>query len=562
MKNKTVKDYNGSVKAPRLARLLDKPLVYVAFGTAAAVGIGSFIGSGWTSYQNVISEPEVISPYQEIQPVSFKGKTWAEKLVSMKPPTVKAWETAESSKAQSPINTKICNSLQEIPITLLSTHIGKGSKVESRVQVYGAGQSATQFEKYSEKLKNCFSNIKEEKISSTKVLKFTDGFLLNVGDSIIGVTYTKENDSEKLLEFYIKNAEKTLKETKCLALDPNSKDSKRSFYYDKDSYEGLYEDQKIETNVDFTNLPEPTEIKLKEVKNPYTLQPEAPLPETFPELPTEVEKPAIPNSVKNVNKFEDIAKYLIADNSGPGCGWAWSSQASPVYDSNKLATDKNEEILEVQNYVNTKTLDYINQKNNWALSIMSVMPKADSWNEFVNNTNKVHEKWDWLRSERLKIRNTWYNYVERHDSWRTFDDRKAAALDAYQKEVDKCELAKEELENWESEWREKFDENEKKRQEFLAKQREEQKESPEPTPSPTPEEGDEIKESSEPTPAPSPTPTPQETFEGIDIPEKPQGCSVDPVRPAIIDQEKPSEPQAPVLPDEVTIPNSWPQPQK
>lgn len=85
-----------------------------------------------------------------------------------------------------------------------------------------------------------------------------------------------------------------------------------------------------------------------------------------------------------------------------------------------------------------------------------------------------------------------------------------------------------------------------------------EEESVEPTEEPT-----EGSESATESPTASPEPEDDTTTEDIldlDIPEKPAGCSTMPDRPAIVDQAKPAEPQAPDIPEGVTIPDSWEKP--
>lgn len=537
---KTYEEYkkDRNVKFPVAAWILDRSTLYVAVAIVALLAIGGFAKLGWDSYSRAIQEPEVISPYIDMESASSTGRTWAKELASKAPTGVTTWALNEKTKPQPFVDYKICPTVAEIPTTLLSTHIASGEGIETRVQVYGAGQATAQFDTYINALNSCFGETTIQTSGNTRFAEFPGGFVITAGDAIVGSTTADPNRYDAILDFYLNNVERTLEETGCIALAPAASDAKRSFFYDRESYIGLEEKEELESNVNIAGLPTPAEIKLNEIANENAILPEAPLPPDFPELPkNEVKPPVIPTSVQDQSMFAGVAVYKIADTKGPGCGWDWSAQESPVYDDKSLENMKKNSIQQTKNDVDSKAIDYVKTKINWALQVAAIAPAADDWNIFVNKTNEVHEKWEWLENERAKVQTDWYNYVAAHDDWFTFDERKAAAIKQFEEDTKKCEADKKALEDWEDKWEELAEEREK----------EKEKENPEPSKSPSPSPSASIS----PTPSPSPT---------VEIPEKPVGCDTPPERPEIADQEKPQEPQPPFIPVGVTIPQSWPVP--
>lgn len=543
---KTYREYreDDTVKFPAVSYVLDRKALYITFSLIALLAFGLVVKVGWDSYNKAIEEPEVITPYLDMEPASSPGRTWAAELTARNPAGLSEWAVSENTKPQTVIDSKYCSNIADLSTSLLSTHKASGSGVETRVQVYGAGQAFKQFEAYTNVLDTCFNGVSAENVSQSTVARFPGGFLLTAGDGIVGVTAPEEL-IDSLIDFYVSSTESTLTDSKCVALNVYTNDAFRSFFYDRDSYTGLEETKPLETQVNISGLPTPTEIKLNEIANTEAIVPEAPLPADFPVLPKKaVEKPSIPGSVKDEAGFAKKAAYKIADFDGPGCGWEWSAQAPPVYSKPELESARKAAIKSTQESLDVTAQSYVRTKVDWALQIASILPKADRWNSYVNQTNSVHEKWYWLEAEREALRPAWFDYIAQHEEWSTFDARKAEATRLFDEASKKCEADEKALEEWEDKWGKLAEEREKQlEKERLEKEKKESEKDSKPSKSPSPS----------PTPSASPSPT-------VEIPEKPAGCDTPPERTEIMDQEKPAEPIAPDVPKGVTIPQSWPNP--
>lgn len=540
---KTYREYreSESVKFPAAAWLLDQVGVYVIILLVALIAIGSFMKMGWDSYTAAIKPPEVITPYADISPASFVGKTWAEKLIAMNPAALPAWTVDKSAKPRPIIDPKNCPADAAAPISLLSTHVATGNGTDVRVQVYGAGQAAKQFEDYLTSFGPCFGKMNAENSGKTTFAVFPRGFILTSGDAIIGAYTVNDQVRDALLDFYLKNVESSLIESGCLALNSKADDATRNLFFSKDQYTGLKGITELESSVDTANLPTPTGLKLTEIEDLSAVIPEGPLPASFPTLPKiTVQKPQIPAALKTETDFKSSATYQIVDDKGPGCGWDWTAQVSPELDLKKLENERNNEILKAQGAIDGSANTYVSGKINWALQLAALAPNVDSWNVFANQTNTVHKKWQWLEIERSKIESAWRQYVVDHDEWLTFDQRKSDALKKFDEDFKKCQKDEKDLSDWNRDWKDISEKQAKDKAKSEEDARDEEK--------------------NKPTASPTPTPSATTTEPSVTVPPKPAGCDTPPVEPEIATQIKPEEPKAPIIPKDVTIPSSWPTP--
>ena len=540
MVRKRYRDYKESniIKFPLIAWIFNQPVLYLIFLVATLIAFAGMVHTGYASYNHLFEEPQKISPYQDIASAKSPAVIWASQLITKQPSGVDQWKVSEGAKPQHVISPSLCGSIGDVPNSLLATTTATGSGVETRIQVYGAGQAYQAFHSYIDALEKCGKVSVTQKEHGTVAVQ-GNTFMITMGDAIIGVTASNSEQRDILLQFYSTEMATSLQASQCVSLTVSPDDAKRSFFYDKDAYTGLVQYTELHTTVKIDNLPNPTSINLLEIGNPKAVEPEAPLPSGFPQLPATVTKPELPQKIADQTGFTDKAFYHVADIAGPGCGWSWSGQKSPVYDTNKLITEKNQSLESKQNELDKAAQEYVDSKLQWSFKMALTAPQADAWNNYVQQVDEVHSKWSWLITERNKIRKIWYSYVEQHNDWRSFDDRKAAASNTYNEKLQTCKTKQDELKRWEEQWGELYDQQNRT-----------------PVIPPVPEPSSSVGVTPQPTiPAPSPSPS-------VSIPPKPAGCTSVPERPAILDMDKPAEPLPPSIPEGVTIPNSWPQPQQ
>lgn len=538
-KKKSYKELRADpvIGIPIVAWILDRKVFYLAVVVVGCVLAGGFVYQGWKAYGQVIAPAEKESPYLAIDPAQSAGVKWAADLVR-EPHGIEGWEVKDSSQpSHGFIQDATGNTAGEVPITLLATKVASAGPTKSVVQVYGAGQARRQYDLYVEKLA-ARGPVENTQVTDSGIFgaKFPQGFIMVAGDSIVGIQTTDNETRDNLLGEYLASVEETLPLSGCVDISATDS-SKRSLYFDPNTFEGLQETRTIEPEVNTNYLPTVQGIGAKEVANPYAAVPEAPLPASLPGLPAEVAKPTIENAPAAMDDFSGIASYRVQDPIGPGCGWTWSAQNPLEYDDADLKITKEDTVTKVQNDVNSKAQTYVDSRVTWARIMALISPSLDSWNRYVDGVNSVHGRWDKLVADRAALRPAWDQYLAAHDSWSTFDSRKAAADKSYNEAVTQCLADRKTHAEWELEW---GTEALKKKQAEWKKKQEEAVAKPIPTPAPTPA----------PTVPPMPT-----------APPEPKDCKTDPERPSILDEQKPAKPEAPAIPEDVTIPDSWPKPQ-
>lgn len=504
------------VKVPIFAWLFDKWELYVAITAVAAFFVGTYLYTNYQSLNRILADPIVESEYQAITALNTPGTNWAKKLISEKPTTdaIKEWNVSDSQKPQK-ASVPNCVITAENPISLLASSTAGGNGVSTNIQIYGAGQATQEFNKIVSATKDC-KNFSVDAGDFGYIARSTDTSMISIGDSIIIVNYPNgfsDAQREEVINFYVSRAKETLIESQCVAMLVPQEDATRSFFYNKDAFTGLIETRDMSTNVDFSRLPKVSKIDVVKINTPGLELPEAPLPEGFPSMPENaVAEPVIPTVPQDRDSFDGVASYRIIDNIGPGCGWAWSAQLPPAHNKKSLDDEKTKTVDAKQKELDEQTQAYIQGKMDWAKSMFAISTQADKWNKYAQKVNDTHAKWNWLNDQRINLYQPWINYVEAHKAWDQFDANKAAALTAYKEELKQCQAEQDKLTEWEKTYGNK---------------------------KPNDDESDKDKPKEE-------------------IPPRPAGCSQIPAQPEILSQEKPAEPQAPEIPEGVTIPNSWP----
>ncbi len=523
------------IKAPALAWILDRKLFYISLGMVGCLAAGAFVYQGWKSYEEIIAPPAENSPYLAIEPQNSQGVSWASTLMASNH-GLEGWDLRETSQPSHGFIQDISGgSVGEVPITLLSSKVASAGSVKALAQVYGAGQARRQYDHYVAKLSER-GEVQSGQVSDSGIYgaKFAQGFLIVSGDAIVGAQTPDDATRDRLFDEYLGSIEATLQESGCVDISA-ADGSRRSIYFDPSGFEGLQGSQTVEPQVNTDYLPTLQAIGAGEISDPYAKIPEGPLPASLPALPAEVAKPTIASAPATVESFAAEAIYRVQDPLGPGCGWDWSAQKPLQYDAQALKIAEEDTITRVQNEVNGSAQGYVDSKISWARVAALLLPQLDSWNGYVNGVNGVHGLWGKLVSDRNALKPSWDSYVADHDSWFSFDGRKAEAQRNYQASLDRCLADRKAHDDWEAEW---GPDAVKAREQAL---REQQQNQPKPNA----------------TPAPTPTASPSQTPVA---PPEPQDCSRDPQRPAILDQNKPAEPQPPVIPEDVTVPDSWTKP--
>ena len=531
------------IKAPIAAWVLDRKALYISITLVGCLAAGAVVYQGWQAYENIVAPVEEDTPYLAIDPAESVGALWATDLLT-ESPGIEGWEVQDSTQpTHGFLQDATGGTAGEVPITLLATQVASAGPVKTVAQVYGAGQARKQYDFYVSKLA-ARGPVDSQQVSESGVFgaKFELGFILVAGDSIVGAQTQDNGLRDQLFERYLGSIETTLPASGCVDIS-GADSSKRSIYFDPNSFEGLQETREIDPQVNTDYLPSLQAIGASEIGNPYAVAPEGPLPASLPGLPTEVAKPTLANAPAAIDDFTGIASYRIQDPTGPGCGWNWSAQNPLEYNEADLEAAENDTVTRTQNDVNSKAQTYVDSKISWARVVALMTPSLDNWNGYVNGVNTVHGRWDKLISDRQALRPAWDTYIANSERWATFDARKAAADQSYNTALTQCLATRQTHDEWELEW---GPAPLKQKQDEWRRQQEQQQVQPPTTGA---------------TPAPTPTAAPVPTTPMPTAPPEPADCKVDPAKPSILSEQKPAKPEAPAIPEDVTIPNSWPKPQ-
>lgn len=541
----------------------------VCGATAGVVAFGLIAASGVSSYATMTSPLPTSASTRVLTPTDSSATMWARELAAAAPSGVSGW-TVGSTKLAPPVQVSGCS----VPTgsALLAANTSAGSGVTTVVQVYGAGQGASQFADAVKALSGCTS-VSDSHSDSGDAEVFPDGFLLSMGDAVIGVTAPDQATSDRLLSWYEDRMSSTLTSSGCASLASSPADATRSPFYNPGAYTGLTHTDEVATGVDVSNLPSipQSSVSMVDIADRTVTQPEAPLPSGFPVVPTAVSQPTsvpVPVSTQSSSAFTQHAVYRVADVTGPGCGWAWSGQGSPVVDQAALDTARTEALRKARVAADAAATSYVQGVLSYARAAVVVSPAIDAWNTYANKVNQVHSSWQWLDNQRDALYPSWTSYVEAHNAWLTFPTRQQQAQQQYQTEVAACTAAQQQAQQWDAQYGASAQAAQKTASVSTstvapAASTSTPAASSAATGAATPTQSSSASASSaSPTSTPTSTPTTSvSSTSSTPTPTRPAGCTTTPTAPAIVSQSRGDEPTAPTIPAGVTVPDSWPHPQ-
>lgn len=507
---------NKGIKAPLIAWAFDRPLIYISLVIASVFAIlGIF--SNAVEKVNAMKDPYIETPWLDIDPDNPPAINWLLSFSSNKP--LESWDVEKMGSSNIPG----CSSINGVdtPASLLGSVVSGNSNTTSVIQAYSPGQAIAELENYKNLLEDChvIERVEEDNYQG---YKWKDGFAITSGDAIVGVS---GEDSDALFGYYKVNLPATLSESGCKTLFVSPSASGRNFFYDRANYTGYLIPKTLKPEIEISDLPTPTNLTLKDqVWTGEVQEPEAPLPKNFPKMPKAESRPTVPEFQlrREITKTIEIEE---ADPIGPGCGWSWSGQDSPIYNESELKEAATASIAAAQKSVNEEATSYLRAHSSWVQKILNLYPSINSWNKYALESDSVKDAWWKFTVAREDFKPLWMEYVQAVNDYNSFDEKFLKAKNEYDTAVKACNAKQLELEEWE------------KLQEEIEKEN----------------QGGEAKPNEEETERPS-------TSTDEPATAKPEGCSTSPEKPSILNQVKPARPVAPTLPEGITIPNSWPKP--
>lgn len=537
---KKLKDYESSpaYNSPELAWIMNRGIIYFTALFLGSILIASIIKGGIDAHERILEPAPVVEEWMTVQAENTMAQNWAENFIKESPGSEYGdWKTTNNFLPRHLVLNDTCRGIESIKFddALLGTYKGETDSVKVTLQLFGAGQTIKTFEQYAEKMIECGYTETVTPVHGYRAFKYENGFFMTAGDVILGVRTTNEKYVEELFELYDERLITSLRESQCVSLSVEEKDLYRNIYFNPEEYTGYHvETQKI-NKVSIDNIPNPTNYTVHNIIDNVN-EPEGPLPDSFIKLPEPVQQPNIPEKVNKKQEFSELVSYELEDEYGPGCGWEWHNQSVPKVNTEMLKMNQNNVLSAAQERVDEQAKVYVNERMNWATEIMVLLPLIHEWNTYVAEVQEVFEQWETLERERATLKPLWIQYVNNYNDWLTFDERKEEAQEKYDSAVQLCREQEEELNEWLEEYR-----NSNTVSNIVPN-------TVTPTPSPDPTV----------TPNPDPTVTPEPTI--TPHTPMPNGCLYEPVKPRILDEMKPNEPQPPFIKENVTVPNSWPQP--
>lgn len=465
--------------SPLAAFIFDRGYVFGAFCLIALLVITTIISQGFRDLDAMASPAVDDSPYREVEARDFLGKRFISDLVQQHPEEIDSgdWEADDSARMPSTIfSVEACPDLGTVPNSLLTTYQGQGDGLTVSGRVYGAGQAREYFERVGNVIENCedvsdFDTFTTSTDPELAAFSFesdnTEYAVVTVGDVIKEITVSDDSSVSlsDAVDFYAEYSIESLQreEWVCYDLTPSADDSTRSFFYDYANYDGLHDSQELvnETNID--NLPTPALVRngnsgatnaINQPEEPDRETPESPLPDDMEEeTPREPSLPVLPSEFDFQEDFRETAVYEVSDWDGPGCGWSWSAQISPVYDEEMIEHNRNVIMTETQNEVERQADSYLDENHDYTLSVLKQDIVITDWNEWVDNVNSIHDNWQWLEEQRDILWDSWETYLANHDEWESFPDRQEEAQDNYDDAFEQCMNQREDVEEWDDRYR-------------------------------------------------------------------------------------------------------------
>lgn len=442
-----------------------------------------------------------------------------------------------------------------------------------------------------------------------------------VGDVVLTVASTSRNQSNVVAGQY-DDYTRGLLEPMCIALTAKESDITRNPYFSEKNYTGWNKGRKVNLDKNIPGINPGFISKENPISGKgYALgflpgENNAPVLESIPgdkisynqvNLPNPPMKPypdILPDPVKKPLKLPKAPKVpkeavtvaeRVKDDRGPGCGWAFTNQASPVFDdrAEKKAADEREnkaqdKMQSEQVVYHGEVADYVEAYEKYAISV-------EEYKDYYDKVEKVRSEWQEIKDKRNDYRKRLDQYYADIKARKDFLERQEQAEKDYEKALDECEAFNDEVDKYNDDLRKDQERYNREVEEWRDKKQKEadkdweeaQKDSEgDATGSSDDDSGKDSGKDSESKDAdkdadgnetlapkpPKPTKKPSKPKDysnvtppadevpppgtGLTKPKTDSGVTCPAVKPAIIDQAPPAKPSVPKKPD-VELPYAW-----
>jgi hypothetical protein len=214
-------------------------------------------------------------------------------------------------------------------------------------------------------------------------------------------------------------------------------------------------------------------------------------------MPAPVDKPAAPHSPPSGPVTSRTVQTLAADSTGPGCGWAFTGTAAPVFDSAKAGAANTALQSKTTAELTAGTAKWRSSVLAYWKAYAAYKEDAEAYGKYAESVKTVNAAWEVIAGQWDAYNTMMADYEAALQARADFATRKTEAQKTYIRQLEECAA-----------------------------------EASKPTPSPSPSPDPSATETASPSPSAEPT--------------EPADCTVE--RPEILSQSEPETPDKPVPP--------------
>lgn len=292
-----------------------------------------------------------------------------------------------------------------------------------------------------------------------------------VGDVVLSISSTSRAQANSVSSEY-NDYTRGLIEPMCLSLVSKDSDVTRNPYISGKSYTGWNKGRKVDLNKDAAginpgfinpeqavsgkgytlgslpgenNAPTLDSIPGDEISYDTVILPQEPL-KPFPDiLPDPVKKPLDAPKAPKVPEESMTVAERVKDDKGPGCGWAFTSQSSPVFDdtAEKKAADERE--VKAQDKMQTNQISYYGQVADYVEAYEKYAISVEEYKDYYEKVEKVRTKWQDITDKRDDYRRKLDQYYADLKNREDFFDRQKKAEEQYKQDTEACKAYKEDM---------------------------------------------------------------------------------------------------------------------
>lgn len=443
--------------------------------TVAVLGASALAATtavGAATYAKATRTSDDDGMYAKVQAASYPGSRLVDSMASK---TYDGHEMTRVQRSEAPLVPERCGGDDSPDRTMLYSRSGHGDDYSITAQAYGAGQARGVYDGLAARIASCMGSSQDSTTGHVRYTAWQGGYLMTAGDAIVSITVPEQSHQQEIMDGVKGMLEDRLKTTGCVSTDESANDARRSFYYDEKSYKGLTNVEEVSATRKRIDIAVPQnladaggDVNALYAKPILRAAPESPLPAgmqgTLPSAPAVPQIPVKDDAPSQENAIE----YQVKDTKGPGCGWAWSGQKTPSFNSEVLQSEYTKTRDDSIKAMNGSILDYNAKARTWSMSALWNMRFINTWNQYLGSVNGIQDQWNRLDAGREAFRPTWMGYIQSVKDWETSrlesqaatkdrDSTVSGCVDSRQKDWTKDNQGKNPDDSQKNKWRQECD---------------------------------------------------------------------------------------------------------